>query len=439
MRVDTAAPDAVGVAAHVRPVARRGAFHCSDHRLNRVWSTSAYTLRLCMQGLVVDGIKRDRMPWAGDQALAVLANAYAFADAPIQRDGLVALGRARDGYVNGIADYSLWWVIAQRDYLEHFGDLEHAAREADHLQAFMEDLAEDVGRDGVFRPRQRAGSFVDAGPGSVFIDWGVTLEEGRDPVALQMLWYRALRSAEHVLAAVGHAGATGWARTADTAAATLHDRGWHARDGVWREYLDDDDDGAVGQRGYANLLAVLAGLVPADGARTVAAEIAAGTPGTPFMRSFALLARAELGDADGVVADIADRWGRMLDAGAQTFWEEFDDGDTPLAMYGRPFGKSLCHGWAAGPAALLPRVVLGVRPLSDGWREFGVSPRLGALDWASAVVPVPGGEIFVTADRDRVRVDVPAGHTLVRGDERTTGPATVEFSAPSTAAPRAAG
>jgi hypothetical protein len=30
---------------------------------------------MCMQGLMTDGIKRDRMPWAGDQALSTLCNA----------------------------------------------------------------------------------------------------------------------------------------------------------------------------------------------------------------------------------------------------------------------------------------------------------------------------------------------------------------------------
>ena len=101
----------VAVQASVPAVDRPGAFACSDDRLTRIWASAQYTLRLCMQGLMIDGIKRDRMPWAGDQALSTLANAFALGDGGIVADGLVALGRPDHGYVNGIADYSLWWVV----------------------------------------------------------------------------------------------------------------------------------------------------------------------------------------------------------------------------------------------------------------------------------------------------------------------------------------
>ena len=87
------APDEVAVQASVPAVDRPGAFACSDDRLTRIWASAQYTLRLCMQGLMIDGIKRDRMPWAGDQALSTLANAFAVGDGGIVADGLVALGR----------------------------------------------------------------------------------------------------------------------------------------------------------------------------------------------------------------------------------------------------------------------------------------------------------------------------------------------------------
>jgi raffinose/stachyose/melibiose transport system permease protein len=111
VRSDAPPLDSVTVRAAVSVVARPGAFACSDEQLTRIWAAAQYTLRLCMQGLMIDGIKRDRMPWAGDQALSTLANAYALGEGGVVADGLVALGRPDHGYVNGIADYSLWWVV----------------------------------------------------------------------------------------------------------------------------------------------------------------------------------------------------------------------------------------------------------------------------------------------------------------------------------------
>lgn len=76
----------------MRPVATLGAFLCSDTTLSTIWGTAAYTTRLCQQGLSLDGVKRDRMPWAGDLALSLLTNAFTLADVRSASDTLTALG-----------------------------------------------------------------------------------------------------------------------------------------------------------------------------------------------------------------------------------------------------------------------------------------------------------------------------------------------------------
>lgn len=424
--------DSVTVRATVPVVARPGAFACSDEELTRIWAAAQYTLRLCMQGLMIDGIKRDRMPWAGDQALSTLANAYALGEGGVVADGLVALGRPDHGYVNGIADYSLWQVVNADLRLRCFGDEAFARREADRLDAFVADLARHAGHDGAFRPAAQRGGFVDSGPGSVFLDWGLALEHGRDPVALQMLWYWALRSAERTLDRTRHPGADRWRDLADTLEATLRERAWLDRHGRWADYLDARDSQRAAT--YANFLAVLAGMHDGDAIPPgVADALRVGAAGTPFMTAFRLRALVETGAVEAVVDQVRAIWGPMLDRGPGTFWEEATL-DDHLAMYGRPFGRSLCHAWASGPAAILPEAVLGLRPLDDGWARFEVQPALGELEWASAVVPAPGGDIVVVADAATVTVHVPADVVLVREGHAVPGPATVEWARPRSAA-----
>ncbi|GAA1056241.1 hypothetical protein GCM10017608_27390 [Agromyces luteolus] len=423
-----AAPPEVRVRAEVTPIARPGAFACSDDRLTRVWAAAQYTLRVCDQGLMIDGIKRDRMPWAGDQALSTLANAFALGDGGVVADGLVALGRPDHGYVNGIADYSLWWVVNADLYVRYFGDRGFAEREAAHVDAFVADLARFADDRGVFRPEAQRGGFVDSGPGSVFLDWGLAIEHGRDPVALQMLWCWALRSAARLLDRVEHAGAARWSALADLVESTVRSSGWLAETDRWADYLGADAT-TSSPAPYANFLAVLAGLHSDGVPDGVASSIRTGTAGTPFMTAFRLRARLAAGEHDAVLEEIERIWGAMLDAGPGTFWEEGPSGGDDLAMYGRPFGRSLCHAWSAGPAALIPEAVLGLRPLDDGWTRFEVEPRLGGLEWASAVVPTPLGDLFVHADAEGVTVQVPAGATLVRGERVEVGPAVVEFGA----------
>jgi alpha-L-rhamnosidase len=415
----------VRVDASVHAVGRRGAFVCADERLNRIWASSAFTLRTCMHDLMLDGIKRDRMPWIGDLALTTIANAYAFGESGIVRDSAAALGSPRHGYVNGISDYSLWWLINSASMLRYFGPGEHVASEAQDVHRFVERLAEYAGPGGIFRPRTEPDGFSDANEGSIFLDWGVRVAEGKDLTALQMLWYWALRSAADVLRHAGHDSALRWERLAGEVRGTLEQDAWDESTQCWAEYL-----GAEGSSPYPNFLAVLSGLSPAPCTPEILASIAGADSriGTPFMASFALRARILAGDSQGAVETIRRRWGEMLDAGAITFWEEFaDPGADPLAMYGRPFGKSLCHAWASGPAALLPEAILGIRPLSPGWSRFELNPELGPLPWAAAVVPTPLGDIAVSAVDDAVTVDVPPGAELVRGGDSWHGPCSVEW------------
>jgi alpha-L-rhamnosidase len=409
------------IEASVHPVSRRGAFVTSDARLNEIWSISAYTLRLCMHELILDGIKRDRMPWMGDQALNTVSNAYAFADAAMVRDGLVALGQPRHGYVNGISDYSLWWLINTFSYQRYFADSGHLEREKDRIHAFTENLASYADERGIFRPRHEQDSFPDAAEGGIFIDWGVEVDVSKDLTALQILWYWALRSAAEVLDVAAHPGARRWAQMAERVSTTLMQEAWDARKKAWREYLGGESTASP----YANMLAILSGLTPGDAPGVRDALLGTERVGTPFMTSFALRALARTGSQDIAVDRIRSLWGTMVEAGSRTFWEEFGSPDTnEHEMYGRPFGKSLCHAWSSGPAALLPEIVLGIRPLADGWEQFTVDPALGSLEWAAAVVPTPHGDISVYADGRSVTVTVPDGTTLVRQDSKTFGPST---------------
>ncbi|WP_457101233.1 alpha-L-rhamnosidase-related protein [Microbacterium sp. P5_E9] len=418
------APSEIDIEASVLDVARPGAFACSDEQLTRIWAAAQYTLRTCSQGLLVDGIKRDRMPWAGDQAMSTLANAFALGEGGLVADGLVALGQPGHGYVNGIADYSLWWVVNADLYVRYFDDKQFVERSADLVHSFVTDLAQYADDQGVFRPVKHPGGFADAGPGSVFIDWGVTLEQGRDSVALQMLWFWALRSAERVLRRVAHDGADRWSDLADRLETTLRTRGWTSAPGRWSDYLDSAAPSAAP---YANFLAILAGLHPSppSGVHDAARRHDAGTP---FMNALRLRALIHAGSHDEVLDEIRRVWGGMLDRGPGTFWEEVTTDGDPHSMYGRPFGRSLCHAWSAGPAAIIPEAVLGVAPLADGWAEFSVDTHLGDLEWASLVIPAPAGDIVVVAEAARVSVEFPGGTTLVHADgHRVEGPAHITW------------
>ena len=120
---------------------------------------------------------------------------------------------------------------------------------------------------------------------------------------------------------------------------------------------------------------------------------------TPYMRFYELEALCRLGLRKRVLDEVRAYWGGMLDEGATSFWELYnpdEKGAAKYAMYGRPFGKSLCHAWGASPIYLFGRYVLGVEPTKPGYAEYVVAPDLGGLDWVEGTVPTPHGPVTVS-------------------------------------------
>jgi hypothetical protein len=91
-------------------------------------------------------------------------------------------------------------------------------------------------------------------------------------------------------------------------------------------------------------------------------------------------------------------------------------------MYGRPFGKSLCHAWGASPIYLLGKYYLGVRPDSPGYATYTIEPRLGGFDWMQGRVPLPSGHIDIYMDKNRVKVTSTTSGTgrLMIGEQAIT-------------------
>lgn len=171
-------------------------------------------------------------------------------------------------------------------------------------------------------------------------------------------------------------------------------------------------DGKVqGHTRYAPLFALLYGLLPADKARLATENTllsdAAPAITTPYMRFYEMDALLRAGRTREVLEGVRAYWGGMLDLGATSIWEQFDPnetGDEHYAMYGRPFGRSLCHCWGAGPVYLCGRHILGVAPTAPGYAQYEVRPNPGDLRRVEGAVPTPDGSLSVRIEDGRVRV-----------------------------------
>jgi hypothetical protein len=129
-----------------------------------------------------------------------------------------------------------------------------------------------------------------------------------------------------------------------------------------------------------------------------------------YFSFYALGALYKHGKAIEAEAFIRREWGRMIDAGAWTFWEYFID------------SHSRCHAWSAGPTHYLSTEVLGVMfPEPGNINKIKIDPQPGTLQWARGVYPHPKGPIQISWQREGGRLhmqhQVPAGVVVEINEE----------------------
>ena len=396
------------------PSAYKGAFACSDTVLTQIWMSGAYTLRMCMHDFLLDGIKRDRLPWTGDLAMSLLVDVYTFSNPELVRRSLVALGRAgiTEKDINGIIDYSLWWIIAQDQYQLYYGDSLHLKREWNRIKETLNIMASRCDSDGFLVP---------AKDNWVFIDW---VDQDKW-TALQILWWWAQNSGERLAKRVGdNAAAQYWQNSSDKLKEELQKVAWSEKKQLW---LSKNDSTSEITR-HPNFLAIVSGLASSNqyaGIKNVLTNENIKPVGTPYMAGFEVMALAQLGNTGYMLNHVINYWGGMLKKGATTFWEAYDPTETnknQYSFYNRPYAKSLCHAWSSGPAAFLPSELFGLKPLEDGWKRFKVNPNLGYLEWASVCLPTKYGNILVDIEKDNIKISIPEGTTLEWKNKSTKGP-----------------
>jgi alpha-L-rhamnosidase len=258
----------------------------------------------------------------------------------------------------------------------------------------------------------------------VFIDWSTFFDKDSGPMcAEQMLLCRAYDCMAKCAALLDDEKT---AERFDELKKDLYEK-------INRLYWDDEknafvDDHATGNRNvtrHANIFAMLYDLTSEERKQRIIThviknpEIPAIT--TPYFEFFELDAMCSIGEFSYMTDMLHSYWGGMLAHGATTIWEEYFPEKSRVenyAMYGKAFGKSLCHAWGASPIYLLGKYALGVRPTSPAYETYEVRPNLMCFGEFEGTVPAADGSVWVKMTKSgvTVRADI-AGGTLVLGDQ----------------------
>lgn len=402
--------DSVSMEYEYAPVSYRGSFRCNDEELNRIWEIGAYTMHLTTREFFIDGIKRDRWVWSGDAVQSYLMNYYLFFDSECVKRTTWLL-RGKDpvtAHTNTIMDYTFYWFIGIYDYYMYTGDLAFVKQIYPRMQTMMAYVLGRTNRNGM----------VEGMTGDwVFVDWADGFLDKKGELAIeQVLLCKSLETmALCASLAEAEEDVVTYERLASELRAKLMPAFWsEAKQAMVHNRIDGVQSETVTR--YANMFAAFFGyLTPAQQAQIKQSvllndEVLKIT--TPYMRFYELEALCVMGDQHEVMQEMKDYWGGMLREGATSFWEKYnpeEQGIQHLAMYGRPYGKSLCHAWGASPIYLLGKYYLGVRPTKAGYEEFEIRPTLGGLEWMEGVVPTPNGTISVRMDQTTLRIEATEG------------------------------
>jgi len=425
------------VHASVHPVngaaGPQGWFLSSDETLNRIWYSSAYTAQLmqlpndpavlasgcAIPGgpslqVIVDGAKRDRCPWLGDQAvsqLSLLLSAGTAAATPVENTlSLFASAQRADGYIPAspmstsvLFDYPAYWVIAVDNLLLYRGD---PAEVRPYWPALVKVLdtwyPSHANDDGLLADPYPPGDYAYVGRAGSLVAY------------YNALYGLALEAGAQVAEALGQqSAAAAWSARAASLARPFTATFWDAAAGAF----EDSPSGPTVHPQDGNAFAILAGLAsPAQAVSAVArldattrlpwgnavadADVWRGGIATPsqtvypFVSYFDVGARFATGDDASALDELRRTWAWMQSpahATTGTDWEAIGAGGS-IDGYQRA-ASSLASGWSTGALPLLTSDVLGVRPTSPGFSTFDAVAHPAGLAWAQGRVPTPAGAI----------------------------------------------
>lgn len=403
-----------------------GSFCCSDELLNKIWDIGAYTMDLTTREFFVDGIKRDRWTWSGDAIQSYLMNYYLRFDNACVRRTIRQL-RGKDpvtAHINTIMDYTFYWFKSVYDYYIYTGDMDFVREIYPRMQTMMQYVLSRTDAEGM----------AEGQPDDwIFVDWVDFPMHKRGTLCFeQILFCKSLETMKlcasilrdnpldnppqgNITTREYSADAKKYAELSETLYNKLKTIFW---DGEHQAFMHAIEDGEMNRQitKFPNMFAIIYDYLSYEEKQTVMKSVMLNPEiediTTPYMRFYELEALCLMGMQAQVLEEIRSYWGGMINEGATSFWEKYnpqDRGIQHLAMYGRPYGKSLCHAWGASPVYLLGKYYLGVKPTAPGYAEYEIRPVLGGLEWMKGDVPTPFGKIHIEMNSRKITVKSDGG------------------------------
>lgn len=387
----------VRLVCQVRPVNYSGSFSCSDPELTRIWYTGAYLVKINMLQDYFGAIlmeRSDRHSWTGDAYPAQAAALAAFGNYDVIKKNIAYTSSQN----NGIAAYSLYWVLSLIDYYNYSGDT-----------SFLKEYAGNADKR-----LQKAYNEYDILPKLGFMGWDERLGAGfENPQTREaqdtykMLCINAWKQFANAMSSVNETGMTA----------------------KYRQFANSKiklmlaDEKSVQNYGiHAVSEAVNAGLTDQPIIHQLSTALFADRLNrlsySPFNQYFIIQAMASAKQYGAALTTIKDSWGGQLRYGGTTFFEVYRPSWNAIlnpndAPPNNQCGyTSLAHPWSSGVTKWLSENVLGIKPVQAGFKSFTIIPFLeDKITQVKGTMPTPFGAIHADFNilTGNCAITIPAG------------------------------
>ncbi|MBQ7179679.1 MAG: family 78 glycoside hydrolase catalytic domain [Bacteroidaceae bacterium] len=399
-------------------------FHSSDSVLNQVWDLCRYSIKATtFAGVYVDG-DRERIPYEADAIINQLGHYCT--------DREYTMARYTTDYLCHNATWPTEWILqavllAWNDYL-YTGDPALIERDYDVLKArTLLALQDSTGLISTRTKKQAPELLKACGYYGKqirdIVDWpqsgafGIGKEEPGEAdgyvfedynTVVNAYHYEALRLMSLIAEALGRKDDIAlYAQKAEKVKEVVNNLLFDKKNGWYLDGLTTPHHAL-----HASMFPLAFDMVPPKQVPTVLRHIQSrGMACSVYGAQFLLeaLYRGGLDDYALKLLTATDSrsWYNMIRNGSTITWEAWDTQFKPNLDWN--------HAWGAAPANIIPRWLMGIRPLEPGWSRMIIHPQPGNLSYADIRIPTIRGYASASFRRENgefiLQVHIPAGTT----------------------------
>jgi len=398
-------------------------FESDDHILNAVWEICKYSIKATsFCGVYVDG-DRERIPYEADAYINQLSH-YCV-------DREFTMARYTHEYLINQPTWPTEWILfsvlmAWADYMytgntesleEHYTDLKAKTlttlEREDGLISTRTGLVTADVLESIHFSGKEIRDIVDWPPASFTDDEKLGEQDGYVftdiNTVVNAFYYQALILMSEITKVLRKDHDYGF----------FHERAEQVKKSINEKLFDRkrgiyvDGEGTEHAALHANMFPLAFGLVPDENKSSVVDFIKSrGMACSVYGSQFLLEALYEAGEDEyalELMTSKADRgWWHMMELGSTITLEAWD-----IKYKGN---LDWNHAWGAAPANIIPRWLMGIRPLEPGFGKVLIQPRPGTLANVEATMPTIRGPVKISFGSDHagsfvLEVEIPANTT----------------------------